>query len=156
MAKSAKTILIACLLFVLALIGLAYAQRPPDFDETGAPYLRVNINPTNVPPMVNINPNQAVPSVKVTEMPEIRFPPPAGCDNRRNYQTGVGRSISGPLMITYLHLPEQQTSVTLSDAGGSRSMNLGSGGQITTAIYLQANQKMDFGSDVMFSGCRPE
>jgi hypothetical protein len=155
MPKSAKTILVASLLLVLALIGLVYAQRPPDFDETGAAYLRVNINPTNVPPMVNINPNQAVPSVRVTEMPDIRFPPPAGCDNRRNYQTGIGRSISGPLMITYLHLPEQ-TGVTLSDGTGSRSMNLGSGGRITTAIYLQANQKMEFSSDVLYSGCRPD
>src|SRR5262247_3902304 len=105
MSKAAKISLIVNIVFlVLVLIGLAYAQRPPETDETGAAYLRVNINPTSVPPMVNINPNQNVPGVKVTELPELRIPP-TGCANRRNYQTGVGRSITGPLMITYLHLP---------------------------------------------------
>jgi hypothetical protein len=150
-----KTILFVIVGFVfIVLIGLAYGQRPPEADETGAAYLRVNINPTGVPPMVNINPNQSVPSVKVTEMPEVRIPA-TGCANRRNYQTGVARSVSGPLMITYLHLPEQ-TRVTLSDSTGSHSMNLGTDDQITTAIFLQANQRMEFGADVLYSGCRPE
>jgi hypothetical protein len=58
-------------------------------------------------------------------------------------------------MITYLHLPEQ-TRVTLGDAAGSHSMNLGPAGQITTAIFLQANQKLEFDSEIMYSGCRPE
>jgi hypothetical protein len=147
-------------LFVnIALLGLvlmswAYAQRPQETDGTGAAYMRVNINPTNVPPMVNINPYQTVPRVLVTEMPEIRVAP-TGCGNRRNFQTGVGRSISGPLMISYLHLPEQ-TRVTLSDAGASHSINLGPAGQITTAIFLQAGQRMEFDSEIMYSGCRPE
>jgi hypothetical protein len=35
-------------------------------------------------------------------------------------------------------------------------MNLGSGGQITTAIFLGTGQTLDFDSDVMYSGCRPE
>ena len=155
MPKTTRAVLIVNIVFVLlVLIRLAYAQRPPETDETGAAYLRVNINPTSVPPAVNINPNQYVPSVKVTEMPELRIPP-TGCANRRNYQTGVGRSISGPLMITYLHLPEQ-TRVTLSDGTGSHSMNLGSAGQITTAIFLQPNQRVEFDSEIMYSGCRPE
>src|SRR6185369_9244360 len=135
MSKVAKVgLILNTAVLLLVLIGLAHAQRPPEFDQTGAAYLRVNINPTNVPPMVNINPFQLIPSVKVTEMPQIRLTP-TGCAQRQNYLTGIGRSISGPVMVTYLHLPEQ-TRVTLGDAGGSHSMNLGAAGQITTAIYL--------------------
>src|SRR2546425_373951 len=134
MSKTAKMALAANVLFlVLVSIVVGHAQRPAELDDTGAAYLRVNINPTNVPPMVNINPYQIVPSVQVTQMPKIEVQP-AGCTNRQNFQTGVGRSITGPLMITYLHLPEQ-TRVTLGGNGGGHSMNLGSAGQITTAIY---------------------
>jgi hypothetical protein len=155
MSKAGKTVLLVNALFLLLIvIAVAHAQRPPETDATGAAYLRVNINPTDLPPMVNINPYQTVPRVAVTEMPEIRVPA-AGCDNRRNFQTGIGRSISGPVMITYLHLP-QQTTATLAGPEGSHSMNLGTAGQITTAIYLQTNQRLEFGSDVMYSGCRPE
>jgi hypothetical protein len=155
MSKAAKTAwAVNVVLLVLTLIGLAHAQRPAETDSTGAAYLRVNINPTDVPPMVNINPNRSVPRVQVTEMPEVKVNP-SGCQNRRNFQTGVGRSISGPLMITYLHLPEQ-TRVTLGDSSGSHSMNLGPAGQITTAIFLQANQRMEFDSEIMYSGCRPD
>jgi len=155
MSKTAKISLIANAVFLmLVLLGLAYAQRPPELDDTGAAYLRVNINPTNVPPMVNINPFDAVPRVRVTEIPEIKVAP-TGCAERRNYQTGIGRSVSGPLMITYLHLPEQ-ARVTLAGAGGSHSINLGTGGQITTAIYLEPNQRLEFDSEIMYSGCRPE
>ena len=53
------------------------------------------------------------------------------------------------------HLPEQ-TRVTLADASESHSMNLGAAGQITTAIFLQANQRLDFDAEIMYSGCRPE
>jgi hypothetical protein len=155
MSKPAKITLIANAgVLVLVLIGLAHAQRPPELDDTGAAYLRVNINPTNIPPMVNINPFQTIPRVQVTDMPELRIAP-TGCANRRNYQTGIGRSIGGPIMITYLHLPEQ-TRVTLADVDGNHSMNLGAAGQLTTAIFLQANQRLDFDSEIMFSGCRPE
>jgi hypothetical protein len=155
MSKSARTWLVVnVILLGLVLMGLAYAQRPPEIDGTGAAYLRVNINPTDVPPMVNINPFDRVPRVRVTEMPEIRVAP-IGCGNRRNYQTGIGRSISGPLMLTYLHLPEQ-TRVTLTGADGSHSLNLGQAGRITTAIFLQTNQRMEFDSEIMYSGCRPE
>jgi len=154
MSKRVQGGLAVIILLGLVLMGLAYAQRPPETDDTGAYYLRVNINPTNVPPMVNINPFQTVPRVAVTEMPETRIIP-MGCENRRNYLTGIGRSISGPLMITYLHLPEQ-TRVSLSEGSGSHSINLGGAGQITTAIYLQSNQRMDFDTEIMYSGCRPE
>lgn len=155
MSKSAKIgLLVNAILLVLVLFTLAHAQRPPETDETGAAYLRVNINPTNVPPMVNINPYNAVPRVQVTEMPEIKFPP-SGCADRANYQTGIGRSISGPMMITYLHLPAQ-TTVSLTDSGGGRSVDLGPGGAVSTAIFLQPAQTLDFNSDVMYSGCRPQ
>jgi hypothetical protein len=155
MSKPARTLLVVnAAVLTLVLIGLAYAQRPPDLDDTGAAYLRVNINPTNIPPMVNINPHQLIPKVAVTDIPDIRIAP-AGCENRRNYQTGIGRSISGPMMVTYLHLPEQ-TRVTLGDGAGNHSMNLGGAGQITTAIYLQASQRLEFDHEIMYSGCRPE
>ncbi len=155
MSKTLKVLAVSNIaVLLLIFIGGAQAQRPPETDATGAAYLRVNINPTEVPPMVNINPNQTVPRVQVTEMPEIRILP-AGCADRRNFQTGVGRSIAGPLMVTYLHLP-QETRATLTDAAGSRSMNLRSAGQITTAIFLQANQRLEFDAEIMYSGCRPE
>jgi len=147
--------LLGCTLLIGCCVGtLVHAQRPPEFDSTGAAYLRVNINPTEVPPMVNINPNDTVPRMEITRMPEIRVLT-SGCQNRQNFQTGIGRSISGPLMVTYLHLP-QQTTATLADGGGSHSMNLGSAGHITTAIFLQANQRLDFDSEIMYSGCRPD
>ena len=155
MSKTAKIGLsVNSAFLLLVVIGLAHAQRPPETDDAGAAYLRVNINPTNVPPMVNINPFDAVPRVQVTDMPELRLAQ-EGCSNRRNYQTEIGRSIAGPIMISYLHLPEQSRA-TLSDASGSHSMNLGSAGQITTAIFLQANQRLEFDSEIMYSGCRPE
>ena len=155
MSKTAKiTLVVNALVLLLVLIGVARAQRPPETDDTGAAYLRVNINPTNVPPMVNINPFEIVPRVQIADMPEVRMAA-TGCANRRNYQTSIGRAIAGPIMITYLHLPEQ-TRVTLGDVDGNHSMNLGAGGQITTAIFLQANQRLDFDSEIMFSGCRPE
>ena len=155
MSKTVKAAFVASVLLSIPIfLAAARAQRPRETDETGAAYLRVNINPTDVPPMVNINPYQTVPSVQVTQMPKIEVQP-AGCTNRQNFQTGVGRSITGPLMITYLHLPEQ-TRVTLGGNGGGHSMNLGSAGQITTAIFLQSTQRLDFDSEIMYSGCRPD
>ena len=54
MRRSTRVILTGCVL--LALVLLAYAQRPPDFSPDGVPFLKVNINPTEIPPEVNINP----------------------------------------------------------------------------------------------------
>jgi hypothetical protein len=154
MSTLAKALLGATLLITGCCLGsLVHAQRPPDFDSAGSPYLSVNINPTDVPPMVNINPNGAIPRMEITRMPEIRLPV-SGCQNAQNFQTGIGRSISGPLMVTYLHLP-QQTTATLADGSGTHSMNLGSAGHITTAIFLQSGQRLDFDSEIMYSGCRP-
>jgi len=154
MSKATKVGLVLNVLLLSVVFGFARAQRPPELNDTGAAYLRVNINPTDIPPMVNINPHQIVPGVRVTELPELRIPA-TGCNRRQNYQTGIGRAITGPLMVTYLHLPEQ-TRVTLGDNSGSHSMTLGTGEQITTAIYLQANQRLEFSNEVMYSGCRPE
>ena len=154
MSKWAKTVLAANLVLILLIfIAIAHAQRPAELDSTGAAYLRVNINPTDVPPMVNINPNGDVPRVDVIKMPEIRLTR-EGCQNGQNYQTGIGRSVTGPLMVSYLHLPPQ-TTVTLNDRIGSHSMNLSQAGQITTAIFLESGQTLTFDSDVMYSGCRP-
>jgi hypothetical protein len=156
MSKQSKTAVLAIVfLILLVFIAVGHAQRPPELDPTGAAFLRVNINPTDVPPMVNINPGGAVPVVDVMHMPDIRIAP-SGCQNRQNFQTAVGRSVSGPLVITYLHLPPQQTTVSLNSGSGTSSMNFGQTGQIATAIYLQAGQRLDFSSDVMYSGCRPE
>src|ERR1044071_8175731 len=100
--------------------------------------MRVNINPTEIPPMVNINPYDSVPRVAVTQMPEIHVPA-SGYQNKQNFQTGIGRAVFRPFMGTYLHLPPQ-TTATLADAAGSHSMNLSTAGQMTTAIFLQSNQ----------------
>jgi hypothetical protein len=154
MSKWLKTVLAAIIVIaVLIFITIAHAQRPAELDSTGAAYLRVNINPTDVPPMVNINPNGGVPRVEVIQMPELHIAR-AGCQNGQNYQTAIGRSISGPLMVSYLHLPPQ-TTVTLNDRIGSHSMNLSQAGQITTAIFLESGQTLSFDADVMYSGCRP-
>ena len=152
MSKVAKTLLGAAALLVFS---LAYAQRPPELNERGEAYLRVNINPTDAPPMVNINPFNQVPRVEVTRMPEIQIRPTAsGCNDRQNFRTGIGSSISGPLMLTYVNIP-QSVTVTLADPNGSQSIDLSSAGQITTAMFLQAGQRLDFDSAVMYSGCQP-
>ncbi len=144
----------AILLTGILMAGLIYAQRPPETDATGAAYLRVNINPTDIPPMVNINPNQSVPSVQVTQMPDIRIMP-TGCQNRANFQTAAAQTVSGPLMITYLNLPETVTA-TLSGPSGNQTVNLGRDGHLATAIFLQANQRLAFDAPVLYSGCRPD
>lgn len=155
MSKQAKMVVAAnIVLILLVFIALAQAQRPPELDSTGAAYLRVNINPTNVPPMVNVNPNGAIPRVNVNDMPQVHIAP-AGCDNPQNFRTGIGSSIVGPIEVTYLHLPPQATA-TLNDAGRTYSMNLAQAGQITTAIFLRAGQSLNFDTDVMYSGCRPD
>ena len=114
----------------------------------------VTLSPgANIQAAVNINPNGDVPHVDVIRMPELHLTP-EGCQNGQNYQTGIGRSVMGPLMVSYLHLPPQ-TTATLNDRNGSHSMNLSQAGQITTAIFLEPGQTLSFDSDVMYSGCRP-
>jgi len=130
-----------------------HAQRPPDVGPDGVPYFKVNINPTDTPPMVDINPNRTVPLVEVARMPEMRLRATA-CENRQNFRTGIGRSITGPLMVTYLNLP-QQSMVTLADLNGSSRVTLGPAG-LATALFLAPGQRLEFESDVMYSGCVPD
>jgi hypothetical protein len=137
---------------------LTYAQRPPEVDREGVPFIKVNINPTSVPPAVNINPDGTVPRVEISPPPEIKLTP-LGCENRSNFQTGITRSISGPLMLTYLSLtpPDQQATLVDEPGGTQRSVDLGgAGAQIATALYLASGQKLEFNSEILYSGCQPE
>jgi hypothetical protein len=130
-----------------------YAQRPPEVNSAGEAYLRVNINPTSIPPMVNINPEGQVPRVEVTRMPEITIPQNA-CDNPRNYETGVSRSVTGPMRVTFLN-SSQTTPITFVD-GANRNyrVTLNAAIPLGTSIYLRADQKLEFDSAMLYSGCR--
>jgi len=147
-------------ILVIAGIGLAawsfsettFAQRPPEFTEEGVPYLRVNINPTPIPPVVNINPGGYQPAVQVTRLPEIPIPPDV-CDTARNFETGIGRSVAGPISLSFLSLT-QPGHVTLVD-GSNRSSKIPLDAQLNSIIYLRAGQQLEFDSDAMYSGCRP-
>src|SRR5437016_12918493 len=101
MSTFAKGLLALNLLLAGTYIGtLVHAQRPPETDATGAAYLRVTINPTDVAPGVNINPYETVPKVEVTHLPDIRLQTPAaGCQSRQGSRTGVGSSLEAPLML---------------------------------------------------------
>jgi hypothetical protein len=131
-----------------------YAQRPPDSDYTGVPYLKVNINPTDVPPLVNINPDQFTPRVEVTNFPELR-PIPSICSEDRNFLTGIDNSISGPLVVTYLNFPEEATVTLFTGQDPGESLSLGVSTPLSSAIYLEPGQRLEFDTSVMYSGCRP-
>jgi hypothetical protein len=153
MRKSTKVILIGCFLLMLALI--AYAQRPTDYGPDGVPFLRVNINPTDIPPEVNINPQQFVPSVAVAQMPDLKFAA-TGCSSRQNFHTSIGDSIAGPLVVTYLNVSEQ-TAVTLVDSQrGEQRVDLSPQTQVATSIYLEEGQTLHVDSNIMYSGCMPD
>ena len=151
MTKTLKVVvLLNAVLLVWNLAGITgSAQRPPQTNADGIPFFNVNINPTDVPPMVNVNPHGLTPKVEVTQMPQIQIVP-AGCADRRNLQTCIGRSIGGPLVITFLNLPAQ-TQTALS----GRSLTLNSA-QISSAIYLGSGQRLEFDKDVIYSGCQPQ
>jgi hypothetical protein len=134
-----------------------FAQQPPETDPFGIPFLKVNINPTPVAPVVNINPSGQTPQVEVTRMPEIVVPQPpqAGCDQGGNFETGVGPSVSGPIALGFLNLA-QPAMVTFVDGDGRNfAIDLAAAPQLGSAIYLRAGQRLEFESDTMFSGCRP-
>ena len=139
---------------VVVVAALTYAQLPPAEGLDGAPFLKVNINPTNIPPQVNINPYNTTPRVAVTEMPEVRFPPSA-CADRRNFRTGIAQAITGPLMVTYLNTSEQNV-VSIGGNQGAQRVNLSQSAQLTTAIYLEAGQTLEFESAILYSGCVPD
>ena len=142
------------LAFVLFPHVSAAWQRPPEANVEGTEYLKVNINPTPTPPMVNINPGGRVPRVNVNRMPDIRIQP-IGCASRTNFETRIGGSITGPIVVTFLSL------------GTGVEMSLGSGGQsaadglpvetalLATAIYLGRGETLRFSQPVLYSGCRP-
>ena len=155
MQRSLKVLLglNAVLLLVLLLGRNVRAQLPSPTNPEGVPFFSVNINPTNVPPMVNINPYGAPPKVAVTEMPPL--PPvaivPAGCTDRQNFQLEVARIIAGPIVLTYLNAPPD-TQASL----GSQRVALSTPSQLASAIYLRSGQQLSFDKDVMYSGCRPQ
>ena len=131
-----------------------FAQQPPETDPTGVPFLKVNINPTQVPPVVNINPPGRTPQVEVTRMPALAVAA-AGCDTGNNFETGVGSSVSGPIALGFLNLA-QPASVTFVDGDrGNFTITLNTAPQLGSAIYLRAGQSLEFGSNAIFSGCRP-
>jgi hypothetical protein len=130
------------------------AQQPPETDLNGVPYLRVNINPTPVPPMVNINPAGRTPQVEVTSMPDLMVEA-SGCDRAANFETAVAAAVDGPIRLGFLNLP-QPASVTLTDGDrGTTTVTLNSPPQLGSAIYLRSGQRLEFGSEVLYSGCRP-
>jgi len=131
-----------------------FAQRPPEVNAAGESYLRVNINPTPVPPMVNINPNGQVPKMEVTKIPEIVIPP-TGCDNARNFETGVNRTVSGPIRLTFLNSSQTGPITFVENSSRSFRVTLHTGIPLGSTIYLRSEQKLEFESDVMYSGCRP-
>ena len=141
-------------LFVWSSWDAVLAQRPPDVNAEGVPYLPVNINPTAVPPVVNINPPGPVPRVEVTRLPDLALPR-AACDNAANFETGVGQSVAGPIRLSYLNLPEQGAITFVDNANNSFRVTLDASPQLGSAIYLGAGQRLDFGTAVMYSGCRP-
>jgi hypothetical protein len=133
---------------------LLFAQRPPETNPLGIDYLRVNINPTPIPPLVNINPPGEAPRVEVVRMPEIVVPP-AGCDDAANFETAVGQAVTGPILLSYLN-PGQVGAITFVDtANNSYRVTLGTSPLVGSGIYLRSGQRLEFGTAVMYSGCRP-
>jgi hypothetical protein len=152
MLKALRVLLIlnAILMVAILLSKNLRAQIPAQTNADGIPFFNVNINPTNTPPMVNVNPFGVIPKVEVTQMPPFLIPP-SGCADHQNFETSVGRSISGPLVLTYLNLPAQtQTSL------GNQSVSMSNSAQLASAIYLPAGQRLSFNNDVLYSGCRPQ
>jgi hypothetical protein len=156
MSRTFKVLLIVNAVFVIwsVFATTGRAQRPAPLTPDGVPFLMVNINPTDTPPMVNVNPYGNIPKVEVTQMPEIQIAP-NGCEDRRNFQTSVGRSIAGPLVVTFLNAPADTVVSLTGGEERSRSFKLTSSMSVATAIYLETGQRLDFDSDVMYSGCRP-
>lgn len=141
-------------------------QQPPPTSDEGIPYFNVNINPTPVPPEVNINPRGAPPTVRidsgrrvlveVEQMPEVRVEP-RGCADARGFETGVGREVSGPMVLTYLSLGENaQATLEVSGSGIDVGDHLRNRAVLGTMIHLGRGEELTFSEDVLYSGCRPE
>jgi len=134
-------------------VTTTHAQLPPESTPDGVPYLKVNINPTPVPPLVNINPSGFVPFVEVSRMPEIKIPPSA-CENPANFDSKVARTVSGPISVTFLMVP-QAGDMTFVDSTGAHRIPFNPANQFGSAIDLRAGETLEFNFDVMYSGCRP-
>ena len=135
-------------------VTTTHAQLPPDTSPDGVPYLKVNINPTPVPPLVNINPSGQVPLVEVSRMPEIKILPKA-CENPANFDSRVGRTVSGPISVTFLMVPQAVDMTFVDSSGTSHRIPFNPANQFGSAIDLKAGETLAFNSDVMYSGCRP-
>lgn len=149
-------LLLNALIATSSLSSRSYAQRPPEFNQDGVPFLKVNINPTDIPPAVNINPDRSVPRVEVANLSELQVRlAPSGCQDSRNFETRISNSVAGPLVVTYLNLTPQ-TTVTFADGlNPAQSLNFAATGPLSTSIYLQSGQRLEFNSSVMYSGCKP-
>ena len=163
-SRSLKVLLLVNAVVLVAILFSATgrAQRPPATTPDGIPYFNVNINPTEIPPMVNINPNGYVPRVTIGDLPKLAISElpevhtaAAGCGDRRNFLTAIGRSIQGPMVLTYLNV--QAPTITLSSPQeGTRKITMAGSTQVATGIYLRAGQRMDFDQDILYSGCIPQ
>ncbi len=162
MTKGLKALLVlnALLLLCIVLGVTVHAQRPAATNADGTPFLPVNINPTEVPPMVNVNPNGEPAKVDVVGMGDIRLPDvkvtPSGCDSRENFHTAVGRSIAGPMVLTYLNLASQIQATLVSSGADNQRFTFSNAATLASAIYLRAGQQLTFDNDIMYSGCRPQ
>ena len=54
-------------------------------------------------------------------MPDLHIPP-NGCDNAASFESGVGRTVSGPIKLTFLSMP-QPASITFAE-GRERSYSV--------------------------------
>ena len=156
--------LVACVTAVLVVPGVATSrQSPPPTNFEGTPFLPVNINPTNVPPMVNISPNgrtpevdiRRIPAVNVSRLPEVTVTP-NGCEDPVNFLTDIGSAIQGPFLVTYLNLNEGiQTSFSNGSGGGNVEVDLTPDAPLATGLYLGSGQVLTFSDAILYSGCNP-
>ena len=175
MNGSVKWILISSLAVVIAIAFIVpnvaiSEQTPPPTDAEGTPFLHVNINPTNVPPVVNISPRGRVPEIDIRRMPAIdiqRMPDvdigimpevsvrPRGCADPGNFQTDIATTIPGPFIVTYINLAEGIEASLGRRAGESVGVDLNASTALATALYLGRGQTLTFSESVLYSGCTP-
>ena len=86
-------------------------------------------------------------------MPPIVVPP-NGCDNPRNFETGVSRTVSGPLRLTFLNSSQTATITFVDSADRNYRVTLNSAVPLGSSIFLRSDQKLEFDSPILYSGCR--
>lgn len=134
-------------------MSTTHAQRPPDADQEGVQYLKVNINPTAEPPLVNINPYGVIPQVDVARMPQVQVPP-GPCDDPTHFESGAARSVSGPIKLTFFAMNQPGKMTFVDGAGGSHEFSFNSSNAFGSVIQLKAGESLEFDSEVLYSGCR--